>query len=98
MSKLPTLLVRRSPGAMSTARRVHALFFLIADLTAVSAQTYTFTTIAGVAGDAAYGSADGSGGSARFANPNGVAVDGSGNVFVADRENHTIRKITPAVL
>ena len=26
--------------------------------------------------------------------PNGIAVDGSGNVYVADSYNHTIRKIT----
>jgi len=33
---------------------------------------------------------------ARFARPNGVAVDAAGNVYVADGDNHTIRKITPA--
>ena len=27
--------------------------------------------------------------------PTGVAVDGSGNVYVADRNNATIRKVTP---
>lgn len=52
------------------------------------------STLAGVAG--ASGSADGTGSAARFYNPQGVVVDGSGNVFVADQNNHTIRKITPA--
>lgn len=32
---------------------------------------------------------------AAFNNPQSVAVDNSGNVFVADTDNHTIRKITP---
>ena len=33
---------------------------------------------------------------ARFYWPEGVAVDSSGNVYVADNQNSTIRKITPA--
>lgn len=41
------------------------------------------------------GSADGLRTNARFNNPHGVAVDGSGNFFVADTDNHTIRKVTP---
>ena len=32
---------------------------------------------------------------AEFAAPAGVAVDSSGNLYVADRNNHCIRKITP---
>ncbi len=32
--------------------------------------------------------------SARFFNPHGIDVDSAGNVYVADRFNHTIRKIT----
>ena len=52
------------------------------------------TTLAGTAGS--FGSADGTGADARFFYPYGVAVDGDGNVYVADRANHTIRKITPA--
>ena len=50
------------------------------------------TTWAGLA--SASGSADGTGTSARFNGPNGIAVDSSGNVFVADNVNCTIRKIT----
>ena len=54
------------------------------------------TTLAGTPGHAGVGSADGIGGKAQFRNPWGVAVDGSGNVLVADMSNDTIRKITPA--
>jgi sugar lactone lactonase YvrE len=42
------------------------------------------------------GSADGTGTSAGFKNPAGVAVDAAGNVFVADFGNHTIRFVTTA--
>ena len=42
------------------------------------------------------GSADGTGASARFTGPVGLALDGAGNVFVTDTENHTVRKVTPA--
>src|SRR5436190_23630168 len=42
------------------------------------------------------GNADGTGSAARFYNPEGVAVETNGNVYVADTQNHTIRKVTPA--
>ncbi len=52
---------------------------------------YTFTTLAGGAGIQGY--VDGAGDSARFTKPAGVAVDGAGNVYVADPTNAVIRKI-----
>src|SRR5438876_4463574 len=54
---------------------------------------YIFTTIAGNAG---YGSADGTGSAARFTDPSGLTVDSAGNIYVADTANHAIRKVTPA--
>lgn len=51
------------------------------------------TTLAGMAG--VMGSADGVGAAARFSYPAGLAVDGSGNVYVADSYNFSVRKITP---
>jgi DNA-binding beta-propeller fold protein YncE len=50
------------------------------------------TTLAGSAGLS--GSADGTGAAASFSWPQGVAVDGAGNVFVADSQNNAIRKIS----
>ncbi|MGO8679082.1 MAG: InlB B-repeat-containing protein [Limisphaerales bacterium] len=52
------------------------------------------TTLAGLAGTA--GSTDGTNSGARFGYPCGVAVDGGGNVFVADTGNNTIRQVSPA--
>ncbi|MEI6567678.1 MAG: cadherin-like beta sandwich domain-containing protein, partial [Verrucomicrobiota bacterium] len=49
------------------------------------------TTLAG-SGTAGY--LDGPGATARFSSAAGVAVDGSGNVYVGDWGNHRIRKIT----
>jgi uncharacterized repeat protein (TIGR02543 family) len=48
-----------------------------------------------LAGSGTSGYADGVGTAAHFRSPNGVAVDGEGNVYVADSSNYRIRKITP---
>ncbi len=52
------------------------------------------TTIAG----SAYltGSTDSTGSAARFNSPHGIACDKLGNIYVADRFNHKIRKVTTA--
>lgn len=52
------------------------------------------TTLAGKANMA--GSSDGSGSAAAFNQPNGLATDGAGHLFVADHGNNTIRKIVLA--
>jgi len=54
------------------------------------------TTLAGAAG--VIGSVDGPGSAAQFYYPFAVAVDSAGNVYVADTNNYTVRKITPAGL
>ena len=51
------------------------------------------TTLAGLAGVS--GTNDGTGNAARFNNPDGVAADNAGNLYVSDEHNHTIRKMTP---
>src|SRR5579863_594336 len=54
-------------------------------------QALTFGTLAGNAG---YGSVDGVGSQARFDFPRGLAADNAGNVYVADTQNSTIRRLT----
>ena len=64
---------------------------LTINLTVIATPVVTVSTLAG-SGTSGY--TDGTGTSAQFKNPYGVAVDGAGNVYVADRYNHRIRKIT----
>jgi len=49
-----------------------------------------------LAGSGTAGYAEGTGASAQFSSPAGVALDAAGNVYVADAGNHRIRKITTA--
>ncbi len=60
--------------------------------------TGVVTTLAGRTG--AWGnvgaSIDGTGIAARFYSPGGLACDGAGNLFVADTQNHAIRKVVIA--
>ena len=51
------------------------------------------TTLAGTPG--VIGSADGTGSAAQFDAPSGIAVDSTNNLYVADYNNQTIRKVTP---
>jgi sugar lactone lactonase YvrE len=56
--------------------------------------TAAVTTLAGKQGQ--QGTANGTGAAARFADPNGIASDGAGDLYVADRYNHAVRKIVIA--
>ncbi|NJO01409.1 MAG: hypothetical protein HC880_06715 [Bacteroidia bacterium] len=52
------------------------------------------STLAGSAGNAGF--VNGTGTTARFNRPTGITTDLSGNIYVADRFNHAIRRIDPA--
>ena len=53
-------------------------------------------TVSPFAGSGLPGSSNGVGSSASFNNPRGITIDQqTGNVFVSDYSNHSIRKITP---
>jgi hypothetical protein len=58
----------------------------------LSGTNWVSTTIAGQMG--VPGSANGTGTNALFNGPHGIAVDSSGNVYVADTGNSTIRELT----
>lgn len=57
-------------------------------------QVTALSLVAGSEPDA--GNADGAGAAARFNRPAGIAIDASGNLYLADQGNCSIRKITPA--
>lgn len=49
-----------------------------------------------IAGSGVRGHLDGPAATARFFEPQGIAVDAAGNLFIADRAGNRIRKLTPA--
>ena len=54
----------------------------------------TVTTLAGLAGSS--GTTDGTGAAARFDSPAGIALGPDGDLYVADRNSHLIRRVTTA--
>ena len=78
-------------------RRICSALFLAWVVAVVQAQSiyepYTISTLAGQIQTA--GGADGTGAEARFNFPRAVAVDANGVLYVADSNNHAIRKILP---
>src|SRR5262249_55273070 len=61
----------------------------------VDARTGNIATCAG-SGEAGYTGDSGPATQARFNEPYGIAVDKAGNVYVADRHNHCVRRIDGA--
>jgi kumamolisin len=55
---------------------------------------FTISNVAGTIGT--QGNVNGTGSAAQFAYPSGIAIDSSGNLFVADFFNNSIREVTPA--
>jgi len=86
---VPSGLAVDSSGSIYVADTLNCTIRKITPAGAVS----TLAGSAGVRGDS-----DGVGSAARFYGPTAVAVDGSGDIFVADSANHTIRRITPSGL
>src|SRR6185295_12473874 len=74
--------------------RIHLNILLLLFI-AFEIQAQNVSRYAGSAGIS--GSADGNAlSAAKFNSPHGICVDKTGNVFIADRYNNKIRKITPA--
>lgn len=60
----------------------------------ISASGQVTTLVGGGGGSGRY--ADGTGAAAGFNEPRGFAQDSAGNLYVADYNNHVVRKVTPA--
>lgn len=69
------------------------LLMVLLVLTAGSLQAQVVSNVAGTPG--VFGSSNGTAASASFNNPHSIAIDRLGNIYVADRFGHKIRKITP---
>jgi len=87
-----------NPGGVAIFRNATSGILYVTDtnnstLRAIALPSVSVSTLAGVPTS---GSTDGTGSAALFAQPQTIAIDASGNVFVADTGNATIRRITPS--
>jgi sugar lactone lactonase YvrE len=76
-----------------TMKNLTTILFIVLHSHIIKGQNITVSSVAGQASNS-----NGVGTAAQFYHPRDVAVDANGNIYVADAENHIIRKITPAGL
>ncbi|MBG6129077.1 streptogramin lyase [Aquimarina sp. EL_43] len=84
-----TITVSDGNGGESSAR----IYIKITDVLETGDEAFRVRTLAG---NGTHGFTNGTGTSAQFSTPIGVDIDSNGNIYVADRNNNVIRKITPA--
>ena len=70
--------------------------FLVGLLLSPSLLAQTITTVAGN-GFSGFSGDGGPATSAQLKGPVGMAFDGAGNLYIADKSNHRIRKVTPGL-
>lgn len=80
--------------AVDTSGNVYVADYANSDIRMINTSG-TVSTLAGNQGQGFVNGTGGSGGSAAFNNPLGVAIDSLGNVYVADTSNNRIREIAP---
>lgn len=85
-----------SDGPTGLVKSADGLYVFVSDernhvIKKIAVADSSVSVVAGSSG--ASGFTDASGTSARFNQPTGLAIDDSGNLYVADKNNHAIRKI-----
>jgi sugar lactone lactonase YvrE len=94
MGRLLTRITKRKVVAVLAGVSAVAVTAVAISTGLAASGTDTITTIAGT-GVAGFSGDTGQGTAAQLRFPRGVAVDSAGNVYIADADNHRIRKVTP---